>query len=130
MHAFYKELIRLRKLHPAFRPEAARHKVNVHRGDLVEIVLETSKCRIAAVFNFSSEAREYRPPENGFELLLDSSDSCWVENGPLGTRHWVSSAPPHSCGVFGLCMHSLGAWKLNVPSSGQRLDSAILANIR
>jgi maltooligosyltrehalose trehalohydrolase len=81
LHAFYKELIRLRKSLPALaRRSKAEVAVRPFEEEMVILMLRGED--VAVVFNFAPEARTVPLPEGRWETALDSAEERW---GGLGS---------------------------------------------
>jgi maltooligosyltrehalose trehalohydrolase len=74
LHAFYQELIRLRKTVPALA-DLSKEKVEARVEDGAIVVRRGEGAFLA--FNFTGEERELRLPGGKWERVLDSADERW-----------------------------------------------------
>ncbi|MFL6234533.1 MAG: DUF3459 domain-containing protein [Thermoanaerobaculia bacterium] len=83
LHAFYKELIRLRKSLPALA-RLSKAEVEVTPFEEEKVILVRRGGEVVIAFNFAQEARRVPLPEGRWEKVLDSADERWGGEGMGG----------------------------------------------
>jgi len=81
LHAFYQELIRLRRSHPALRT-LDRSQMSVSQdaaGQTLTTHRRAAREDIVTVFNFGKQPTIFPHPPGEWTVLLDSADARWLE---------------------------------------------------
>jgi maltooligosyltrehalose trehalohydrolase len=103
MHAFYSELIRVRKTLAPMRPRAAQDlRVSIRAAEcLVEFESQTAAGAYRVILNFDEQAHRLEGQRPGWTKRLDSSDPRWAHVGERGSHEYLEShVQPLSCCVF------------------------------
>jgi maltooligosyltrehalose trehalohydrolase len=93
LHAFYQELIRLRRTVPAFG-DLKKQNVEATPFEAEGVIVVRRGEGAVVAFNFSEEARTVSLPEGTWEKILDSADGRWAGPG-MG-----ENLAPRSVAVF------------------------------
>lgn len=84
MHAFYKQLIKLRKTHPVLRvPDKDRLSIS-HTGKGFTLLRWQDRQQVLVFMNFSDQEMQLKIPghlKGNFKKILDSADSQWNGSG-------------------------------------------------
>jgi maltooligosyltrehalose trehalohydrolase len=96
LHAFYRELIRLRKMVPAFA-DLKKEDVEATPFEAEGVIVVRRGEGAVVAFNFSEEERTLPLPQGRWEKILDSADGRW--GGP-GMRESIEGIAPRSVAVF------------------------------
>lgn len=105
MHEMYRQLIALRRSHPAFRGKTTCSTVRSYPAQkTVEYTLSGGPCRLHVVLNFGDRpfTRERASEE---QALFCTSDPCWSEADEGRTAADGDRVQPCSAAVFGWCSH-------------------------
>jgi maltooligosyltrehalose trehalohydrolase len=111
MHAFYTELIALRKAHPALRPQTpGSWTVRCHsEARLLDLALHEPGCDLRVLLNYGGRPFDYARLEPGplpRECLLDSADPRWSPDPANPETREGPLLQPFSCIVLGSCSHA------------------------